>query len=337
MNSSKPVVPTSLRRETFAGSIWSRLGTGAGSPVTATASDQASSFLTMLRMLCSVWSLAFLFGALAPAFALGAPARPPQVQSQGTAGLGSELDAAEADVLEVVKLVAEDTVIRGTYVYENAKTLTGALPADSSAYFGSWTGPGHVFYKVLTGAVAPRHFKESGDVGTITVRYIVLAQSESRTRLTIDAVFVENGHRKADLSDGTVESSELKEIQDRLRQIQFADQETAALVKKRQEADEKDAALLRQRREETAKLDAAESSLKNLDSQFHELRHKVVVKVRNESTDLKSAPFHSAAKVQSLAAGAELVVLILTPSWLGVETTDQHRGWLRQDQVEAIP
>ncbi len=251
--------------------------------------------------------------------------------------MGFELDATEADVLEVVKLVAEDPIIRGTYVYENSKTLTGAVPADSSAHFGPWTGPGHAFYKVLNGAVAPRNFKDSGDVGAITVRYVVLAQGESRTHLRIDAVFVEDGHRKPDVSDGTVESSEFKEIQDRVRQIQFADQETAALLKKRQEEDEKQAALLRQRQEETAKLEAAESSLKNLDSQFRELRHKVVMKVTNESTELKSAPFHSAVKIQSLPAGAEVVVLIVTPSWLGVETTDKQRGWLRRDQAESLP
>jgi hypothetical protein len=285
----------------------------------------------------SMYRLVFLVGIFVPSIALGAPAKSPQVKTQSSAGLGFELDGTEADILEVVKHVAEDPIVRGTYVYENAKTLTGAVPADSSAYFGPWAGPGHAFYKVLTGAVAPRHFRDSGDAGTITIRYVVLPQSGSRIHLRIDAVFVEDGHRKADISDGTVESAEFKEIQDRLRQIQFADQETAALVKKRQEEDDRQAAQLRQRQEETARLEAAESSLKNLDSQFRDLRHKVVMKVRNENTDLKSAPFHSAEKVQSLRAGSEVVVLILTPSWLGVETTDQHRGWLRQDQVEAIP
>jgi hypothetical protein len=222
-------------------------------------------------------------------------------------------------------------------VYENAKTLSGAVPAESSAYFGPWTGPGHAFYKVLTGAVAPRHFKDSGDVGTITVRYVVVAQGELHTHLWIDAVFVREGHRKADISDGTVESSEFQEIQDRLRKVQIGDQETAALLKKRQEEDDQKAAILRQRQEEAAKLEIAESSLKNLDSRFQELRHKLVVKVKNENTELKSAPFYSAVGVESLDAGSELMILIVTPSWYGVETIDRHHGWLRKDQVEALP
>jgi len=295
---------------------------------------QGNPMVLRVRSICGA---AFLLGCLVVAMASGTAASPRQAKGQGTAGLGFELEAAEADVLEVVKIVAEDPIVRGTYVYENAKTLTGATPANSSSYFGPWTGPGHAFYKVLTKAVAPRNFKDSGDIGTITVRYVVLPQSESRTHLRIDAVFVEDGDHRAHISDGTVESGEFKEIQDRMRQIQSANQETAALLKKRQEEDAKAATLLRQQQEETAKLEAAESSLKSLDSKFRELRHKVVVKVRNESTELKSAPFRSSVKIQSLPAGAELVVLIVTPSWLGVETTDQRRGWLRQDQVEALP
>jgi hypothetical protein len=41
--------------------------------------------------------------------------------------------------------------------------------------------------------------------------------------------------------------------------------------------------------------------------------------------------------MQSLRAGSELVILIVTPSWYGVETPDGHRGWLLRDQVEALP
>jgi len=336
----KQVAPMSFRRDSGTGSIWSLPIKGIATAYffsegeSARVISRGNPMVLRLRLACS---LSLLLGALIGAKVSGTPAKPPQVKAQASAGLGFDLDAKEADVLEIVKTVAGDSIVRGTYVYENNKTLSGALPADSSAYFGPWTGPGHAFYKVLKGAVAPRNFKDSGDVGTITVRYVVLAQGESHTHLRIDAVFVEDGHRKPDISDGTVESGEFKEIQDRLRQVQIADKETAALLKKRQEEDDKAAALLRQRQEETTKLASAESSLKNLDSRFQELRHKLVVKVKNEGTELKSAPFNSAVRVQSLWADSEVVVLIVTPSWYGVETTDKHRGWLRKDQVEALP
>jgi len=286
-------------------------------------------------------SLLGVFGIFLGGLGLGLisarPTRSAQERFAGEAGADFVVNGTEADVVQIVKAISGDSVIRGTYVYERDKVLSGAVPADSSAYFGPWKGTGHVFYKVLKGALAPRHFKESGDVGTITVRYVVQALGESRTRVQIEAVFVEDGSRKVDASDRTVESSEFKEIQDRLRQVQLADQEAAAVLRQRQEEDDKKADLLRQRQEETVGLESAESSVKDLDSKLRELRRQIEVKVRNEGTELKSAPFHSAVKMQSLAAGAELVVLIITPSWYGVETPDGHRGWIPRNQVESLP
>ncbi|MFY9530147.1 MAG: hypothetical protein WBC04_23195 [Candidatus Acidiferrales bacterium] len=251
-------------------------------------------------------------------------------------GFVMELPAAEPEVLQVVKNVAEDAIVHGTYVYEREKTLTGAIPAESSDFFGPWQEPGHAFYKVLSGALAPRHFKDSSDIGTITVRYVVQPVNEARTRLRIDAVFVEDGRRKAHSSDGTVETSEFKEIQDRLDQLQLDKQKTAAALKRRQEEETK-ASLLRDRQDEGARLASAESSVRNLEQRLHDLRHDVELRVKNQDTELKSAPFHTAAKLQSLASGAEVVVLIVTPYWYGVETSDGHRGWLRRDQVEPLP
>ena len=261
----------------------------------------------------------------------------PQDKPSAAAGMGFELNASEADVLPIVEGVAADPIVRGTYVYERQKILRGALPANSSSYFGTWTGPGHVFYKVLTGAIAPRHFKDSGDLGTISIRYVVEGKAGSRVHVWIAAVFVEDGSRKAAISDGTVESSEFKEIQDRLQQIQISNQETATLIQERQQQDDARAAAIRDRQSEMARLESAESSLKNLDSQRSDLRHKVIVRIVNGGAELKSAPFHSATNIQALSAGEELVVLIVTPAWLGVETPDKHRGWLRHDLVEALP
>ena len=250
------------------------------------------------------------------------PGRAAQTNVPVAVGMGFELNASESDVLQVVEEVAADPIIRGTYVYEKQKILSGALPARSSSYFGAWTGPGHVFYKVLTGAIAPRHFKDSADQGAITVRYVVESESGSRVHLWIAAVFVEDGSRKAALSDGTVESSEFKQIQDRLQQTQATSQETAILIAKRQQEAAARATATRERLAEEARLESAESSLKNLETLRSDLRHKVIVEVLTSGTELKSAPFHSANSLQTLPAGEELVVLIVTPAWLGVETPD---------------
>ncbi|HEX2713047.1 MAG TPA: hypothetical protein VHM88_12680 [Candidatus Acidoferrales bacterium] len=281
---------------------------------------------------CGIVLSILLLGAIS-----GAPAPLPDGKAPESADFTIELAAPEADVLRVVKSVAEDPTVRGTFVFEKEKKITGATPAESSPYFGPWQEPGHAFYKVLTGALAPRHFKDSNDIGTITVRYVVQGVNEGRTSLRIRAVFVEEGRRKVHASDGTVETSEFKEIQDRLREIQLAERRRAEALRKQQEEEAAKAVLLREREEEAAKLLAAESSVRNLEQRIRDLRHDVEVRVRAEGAELKSAPFRSAAKLQSLEAGTEVAVLIVTPYWYGVETPDGRRGWLRHDQVEPLP
>src|ERR1700688_3477634 len=124
-----------------------------------------------------------------------------------------ELPSPETDVIAVVQTVVDDHVIHGTYVYEREKILNEAVAETSSAYFGPWKDQGHVFYKVRRDALAPRNFKDSSDIGVITVRYVVHAASASTTRLMIAAVFVEDGTHRVHVSDSTVETSEFAEIQ----------------------------------------------------------------------------------------------------------------------------
>ena len=256
-------------------------------------------------------------------------------KTPASAGLVIELAATEADVLEAVKAVAADPILRGTYVYDKEQTLTGAMPADSSVYFEPWKEPGHVFYKVLTGAVAPRHFKDSNDMGTITVQYVVQGAG-TRTRLRIDAVFVEQGRHNAHASDGPVETSEFAEIQDRVGKIQLTEQHTAEILAK-QQGEVIKATLLREEQAEQARLDNASSSVRTLEQRVISLRHEVERRTKEEGTELKSAPFHSSAKLRSLSAGTEVLILVITPYWYGVETKDAQRGWLRRDQVVPLP
>ncbi|HLJ14458.1 MAG TPA: hypothetical protein VKV15_08180 [Bryobacteraceae bacterium] len=282
-------------------------------------------------MFCAVLALSGL------SFATMARARD---KAKDSPGFVTEIAAKESDVLPVVKDVATDTLVRGTYVYEKDKTLTGAAPAKTSAVFGAWPGPGTVFYKVLTGALAPRHFADSTDIGTITVRYVVQAVDEARTRLRVDAVFIEDARRKAHLSDGTVETSESKAIQDKLQEIHLAEQQAAEDLTSRQQASAAEMQAQRERQdrqEETARLDAAQSSIPGLEQRLRDLRHQAELRVKDSNTPLKSAPFARAADLQTLGAYTELVVLIVTPYWYGVEIPDGHRGWVRRDQAEPLP
>jgi hypothetical protein len=281
---------------------------------------------------CLVFSLASLL--------LPFPARtssPPDQRTAENEGIEVELNAREADVLQAVERVANDRIIHGTYVYEREKTLTGAGAENSSSYFGPWPGSGQVYFKIFHGALAPRHFKDAADIGTITVCYVVQASGDAHTRLRVDAVFVEDGRRKAHASDGSVESSEIKEIQSQVQQIQFADQQAAEALKQRQEEEAARALLTRQREEESARTAQAQSAVEDAERRVRKLRHELVRLVTRSGTELKSSPFRSAANLRTLAADTEVIILIVTPYWFGVETPDGLRGWLRRDQVEQLP
>jgi len=266
------------------------------------------------------------------------PARPaPAGWPQRGEGVEVVLDAPVADVLRAVEHVSGDEIIHGTYVYERDKTLTGAAAADSSAYFGRWQGPGKAFYKILTGALAPRHFRTSSDIGTISVRYVVQELKDGKTRVQVDAVFVEDGRRTVHDSDGSVETSELKEIRDQLQQILLAKQQAAEALEQRNRLQAEQEAAARGQEEEKARQLAALSSAHGLEQHVNELRHELVRLVAGRAVELKAAPFHSAVNLQTLPADSEVIVLIVTPYWYGVETAAGRRGWLRRDQVKSLP
>jgi hypothetical protein len=260
-----------------------------------------------------------------------------QGDSSGGGGLEVVLDAPEADVLHAVEQVANDEIIHGTYVYDKEKTLTGAVASTTSAHFGRWQGPGKALYKILTGAVSPRHFKDSSDIGTITVRYLVQEAKDSKTRVEIEAVFVEDARRKVHESDGSVESSEMKEIRDRLQQIRLEEQHAAEAVRQRKELEAAAAAEARKQDEERSRLQAAESSAQTLEQRVSVLRHQLVRLVGRPGAELRSAPFHGAISFQMLRPDSEVVILIVTPYWYGVETSGGQRGWVRRDQVKPLP
>src|SRR6266404_6295120 len=230
------------------------------------------------------------------------------------------LEGKETDIVQAVEDVVRNTVIHGTYVYDREKTLGGADEEKSSKVFGEWGGGGKVYYKVAHDALAPRNFKGSEDQGTITVRFILKGESPERFRIQIDAVFVETARRAVHPSEGLVESSEFKEITERLKAIQLQEQK------------------VRRRQEEVAKLADAKSSAEDLVKRVQDLRHKVEMRVApGGGAHVRSAPFQAAATLETLKQSTDVVVLILTPYWLGIETNDGHRGWVRKEEVVPLP
>ena len=84
-------------------------------------------------------------------------------------------------------------------------------------------------------------------------------------------------------------------------------------------------------------LAAVQTSAQTLDQHLETLRHEAARVVKAPGSQLKSAPFHSATNVKSLEAGAEVVILVVTPYWYGVETTDGQHGWINRGQLEPLP
>jgi hypothetical protein len=252
-------------------------------------------------------------------------------------GFVAEFAASIEDVLQALEEVLQDQTIHGTQMFDREPTLIGAIAVKSTSLFEPWKGEGKVFYKIRTSAIAPRHFLESADQGTIAVRYVVTSVSPERTRLRIDAIFVETAHRAVHASDGTVESSECKVIQERLQAIQFAEQEAADAQRRRESVDLARQTFIRQREDEAALLAAAQSSVQDLDQRVNSLRHEVERRVKAPGASLKAAPFSSAANVANLSAFTEVVIVIVTPHWYGVETPSGLRGWLPLDQLELLP
>jgi hypothetical protein len=271
-----------------------------------------------------------LFGALLPA------ARMPQRGSEGP-GFVRELAASLSEVQQVLDDLLQDQTIHGTYIYDKERTLLGAKVVSQTPLFERWKGAGSVYYKIRTEAIAPRHFVDSADQGTIAVRYVVTSVDENRTRLRIDAVFVENARRTVHPSDGTVEASEFKVFQERLQAMQLDEQEALDAKRRRDGIALAKQTLALQHEDESTRLSAAESSNQDLEQRVHLLRQEIQRRVKAPGTNLKAAPFRSAANVTNLSAYTDVVIMIITPRWYGVETPDGQRGWLPLDQLESLP
>jgi hypothetical protein len=283
------------------------------------------------------WSSAIVL--LAGLFMLGVQARLAGARAQElrSSGFAGELVASKADVLQAVNEVLEDQIIHGTWIFDKDRTLMDATVVTSTPLFAPWKGPGQAFYKIRKDAIAPRHFMDSADQGTIAVRYIVIPEQEGRTRVRIDAVYVENTHRTVHASDGTVESSEYKAIQEHLQTIQLDAQAAADMKRRRDSADLVKQTVIRRREDERSLLASTQSSVKDIEEHLKDLRHELERRVKAPGTDLKAAPFQSSAKVVSLPAHTEVVIAIVTSHWYGVETPDGQRGWIAIEQLESLP
>jgi hypothetical protein len=305
---------------------------------------------------------------LALAIATPGQARDKKVLQYGE-GLIVNIPIPEPEVEQAVEDAADNTIIRGTKEYNKDEYIAGAAAASSTPLFAKWTEGGRVFYKVRKAALNPLGFKDSADVGTLAVRYVVQPQGDKNTVLRIDALFVEDFRHSVHKSDGSVESAEYKDIQDRLASVELVKRETeeALEAKKDRQVKERFSSSREQQdpdqetlgtppsTETAATATVPETFSENapasgdsssayddfaggtLEQRVAYLRRQVGRRVKAPGAALKSAPYHSASTMKSLDANAEVLILITTPYWYGVETHDGDHGWLRRDQLEPLP
>jgi polyhydroxyalkanoate synthesis regulator phasin len=336
--------------------MWDRIFRGKGLNRWAAFQGDALFLRFHLRL-----TAAFLLLLLLAAAAIPAHGRDKNVLAYGE-GLIVNIPLPEPEVAQVVQDVAQNTIIRGTKEYNKDEYVAGAILATSTPVFPAWTEGGKVFYKVRMHALDPRNFKDSGDLGTLAVRYVVQVQGFENTVLRIDAVFVEDFRHSVHPSNGSVESSEYKDIQERLDAVELMKKENAEAQRAKQERMAKenfglgtDTVLLSTPPPETssentngestrggsasgqAAAQAYDQPAESLEQHVADLRRQVERLIKKPGAPLQSAPFHTASTLKSLEPGVEVLILIATPYWYGVETHEGQHGWIRRDQLEPAP
>jgi hypothetical protein len=287
-------------------------------------------------------------------------------------GLIVNIPVPAAEVEQVVQDVAQNGVIRGTKEYNKDEFVAGAKVAESSNAFPAWDQGGKVIYKVRTQAIDPRNFKDTSDVGTLAVRYVVLPQGENNTVLRIDALFKEDFRHIVHASNGSVENAEYKDIREHLDGIEFMKAQDIEVQRERREqlakkqnlatgndvappvtgesssqpelhAAENDPvpaevpATAATATQEPPEISSSAPPDQPLEERIKDLRKQVVRLVKSPGAPLKSAPFHTAGTLQLLGTGTEVLIVINSPYWYGVETHEGQHGWVLRDQLELLP
>jgi hypothetical protein len=284
--------------------------------------------------------------------ALAVPAKDKDATQYGM-GLIVNLPFPENEVTQVVEDVIQNGIIRGSKEYNKDQYISGATPATSTRVFPQWTEGGKVFYKERLKAIDPRNFKDGADVGTLVVRYVVQPQGDKNTVLRIDARFAEDFRHITHPSNGSVESAEYKDIHDHLDAIESMRAQTIEAEKeKREQATEIQATSpvveppvtaapptvpAPAGNTDTPPTAVSAPSAQTLEQRVQDLRRQVQRLVKAPGAPLKSAPFHTATTLQSLPAGTEVVIVISTTYWLGVETHEGQHGWILRDELELLP
>jgi hypothetical protein len=252
-----------------------------------------------------------------------------------TIGFTVELNTPPDTVLQIVRGVASDSIIRGTSMYAKEIDLEDADFAKSSSVLPAAPGAGQVFYKVKSKVLSPEHFPASSDMGTVTVRYVVEAVNPQRTHLAIDAVFVTDAGHHLYASDGSVETAEYAEIITQIKaleapKVRHHNPQTVA-----NPADET-LGLRNTLADEQSRLADSKAMEKKLQDRVKQLQFNTQGRIRGQAIPLKASPYDHSTTVLSLEKGLTVTVLTTTKYWYRVRTAKGDEGWIYYAFLEPL-
>lgn len=275
-----------------------------------------------------------IFGVSHSAFsqALENPLKDPHRKTP--VGFEVDLNVSPETLTKIVEGVANDTVIRGTYVYRKETELDDAESAKSSRAFPGTPPAGKVFYKEKSGVLSPAGFPGSSDMGVVTVRYVVQAVSPQRSRLKIDAVFVRNAPRDAFYSGGDIESAEYAEIMLQVRALEEAAHPKPRPLTAAGIADTVGLQnTLQQEQERLAESKAAEAKLQD---RVKKLEFDTMGRVKSAGVPLKASAYDHSSTILTLQKGENVTVLTTTKYWYRIRTEKGDEGWIYYAFLEPL-
>jgi hypothetical protein len=252
-----------------------------------------------------------------------------------TIGFSVDLNTPPETVLQIVKGIASDSIIRGTAMYRKDIDIEDADFAKSSTVLPAPPGSAQVLYKVKSKVLSPDHFPAASDIGTVTVRYVVEAVNPQRTHLAIDAVFVTDAGHHLYASDGSVETAEYAEIITQIKaldapKVRHHNPQTVA-----NPADET-VGLRNTLADEQSRLADAKAAEKKLQDRIKQLEFNTQGRIRGQAVPLKASPYDHSATVLSLEKGLTVTVLTTTKYWYRVRTAKGDEGWIYYAFLEPL-
>jgi hypothetical protein len=244
-----------------------------------------------------------------------------------TIGFSVDLNTPPDTVLQIVKGVASDSIIRGTAMYRKAIDIEDADFAKSSTVLPAPPGSGQVFYKVKSKVLSPEHFPASSDIGTVTIRYVVETVNPQRTHLAIDAVFVTDAGHYLYASDGSVETAEYAEIITQIKALdapKIRHHSSQSVATPGQET----LGLQNTLSDEQSRLADSNAAEKKLQEKVRQLQFNTQGRIRGQAVPLKASPYDHSTTVLSLDKGLTVTVLTTTKYWYRVRTAKGDEGWI---------